>query len=404
MPVDHDALYSANAKSGFDFYMPAMEGMSMPVVFESGMPDPATFPVDDLARLFEAVLREDRRELQYGTPVEGDLSYGNLGLRRQLAERAQRVDGHKLEPSWVMLTSGGVQGISIAAQALLDPGDVAAVECPTWEYILRDVKVAGAEAIAIPLDDEGIQVDVLESELKRLQAEGKRLKLLYTIPTFNVPTGITTTLPRRQRLVELAAEHNFAIIEDSVYADLRYEGDPVPSLFSLDQNGLVVKVESFSKTFMPALRLGWVTAHPYLMGALSRVRRDLGVSQLTGRVMARFLAEDRFDRHIEEVRALYREKRDAALAALEEYCTPWLRWNRPEGGYFLWLELSDDVDGAAVQAKAMAEGVMCRPGERFFGQTGEGAQRLRLAFTESSIDGMTNAIAVLGKAASDSVR
>jgi 2-aminoadipate transaminase len=155
---------------------------------------------------------------------------------------------------------------------------------------------------------------------------------------------------------------------------------------------------------MPAIRLGWVTAHPYAMSAIGRVRRDLGVSQLTARVMSRYLAEGRYEPHIEEVNVLYRQKRDAALAALEEYCTPWIRWNEPDGGYFLWLELDESVDGQAVQGKAMAEGVMCRPGERFFGQTGEGAQQLRLAFTNPSIDAMSQAIATLGKAASDSAR
>ena len=404
MPVDHDALYSESARSGFDFYMPNVPGMVMPIVFESGLPDPATFPIEELTRMHGEVLREEAAELQYGTPVEGDLSYGYVGLRRQLAERGTRIDGHAMDPSWVMLTSGGVQGISSAAMAFLDPGDVAAVECPTWEFVLRDIKVAGAEPLAIPLDEHGLRVDVLEDELKKLHAAGKRLKLIYTIPTFNVPTAITTVLERRKRLVELAVEHNFVIIEDNVYGDLRYSGDPVPSIFSLDTHGIVVKIESFSKTFMPAIRLGWVTAHPYALSALGRVRRDLGVSQLTARVMSRFLAEGRFEPHIEQVNALYRTKRDAALAALDEYCTPWVRWNEPEGGYFLWLELDESVDGQAVQGKAMAEGVMCRPGERFFGQTGEGAQQLRLAFTNPSIEAMSQAIAVLGKAAQDSAR
>lgn len=404
MSVDHDALFSTIARNGFDFYMPAMPDMPSPLVFESGLPDPATFPVDDLARLYAEVLRDETADLQYGTPIEGDLSYGFVGLRRLLAERGRRIDGRAMDPSWVMLTNGGVHGISSAALAFLDPGDVAAVECPTWEFILQDVRNTGAEPVAIPLDEQGLRVDVLEDELRRLHAEHRRLKLLYTIPTFNVPTGVTTTLERRRRLIELAVEHNFVVVEDNVYGELRYEGEPVPSLFSLDEHGVVVKIESFSKTFVPGLRLGWVAAHPSAMAAVARVRRDIGVSQLNARVMARYLAEGRFDPHVEQVNHLYRAKRDAALAALEEHCSRWVRWNRPEGGYFLWLELDDAVDGQKVQAKAMAEGVMCRPGERFFGQTGEGAQQLRLAFTNPSIDAMGRAIAVLGRAASDSLR
>ena len=405
MLANHDALMSSAARGGFHFYLPAMPGgFGTTLVFESGLPDPATFPVDDFARLFADVLHEDGAELQYGSPIEGDLTYGSIQLREQLAARMAERDGQPVDPSWVMLTGGGVQGISLAAQAFLDSGDVAAVECPTWEFILRDIAVAGAEPIAIPLDADGLRIDVLEDELARLRSVGKRLKLLYTIPTFNVPTAITTTLERRRRLVELAAEHEFVIVEDNVYGDLRYEGEPVSSLFSLDRAGLVVKIDSFSKTLMPGLRLAWVTAHPDLLAGLSKVRRDLGVSQLTARVVGRWLAEGHFDPHIARVNELYRTKRDAVMEALDQYCSSWVRWNRPEGGYFLWLELDDSVDGAALQGKAMAQGVMCRPGERFFGQTGEGAQQLRLAFTAPTVDAMHQAIEVLGKAASESVR
>jgi 2-aminoadipate transaminase len=212
------------------------------------------------------------------------------------------------------------------------------------------------------------------------------------------------SLERRRRLVNLAAEHGFMIIEDNVYGDLRYDGDPLPTLFSLDEAGSVIKIDSFSKTLIPALRMAWVTGHSAAISTIDRVRRDLGVSQLTARVLGRFLAEGNFDTHIANACELYRSKRDVALAGLEEYCTPWVTTNRPDGGYFLWMRLSDDVDASALQGKAFAEGVMCRPGERFFGADVLDGEYLRLAFTTPTVADLQRAVEVLGKAASDSVR
>jgi 2-aminoadipate transaminase len=402
MTIDITSLQSQAAASGFSWYMPAIEGWTMPIVFEAGLPDPATFPVDDLTRLTDLVLHRAAEFLQYGTPMEGDLSYGFAGLRDQIVARTQRIDGRTIEKRNVLLTSGGVQGISNAAHAFLDPGDVAAVECPTWEFILRDINLIGAEPIAIPVDDDGMRVDVLEEELARLASEGKKLKLVYTIPTFNVPTGVCMSVERRRRLVELSAEHGFVVVEDNVYGDLRYDGDTLPTLFSLDGAGTVVKIDSFSKTLMPGLRLGWLSGDGAAVAAIDRVKRDLGVGQLVARVLAEYMHEGLYEPHIDEARALYRTKRDSAVAALEEHCTGLMTWNRPPGGYFIWLQLADGIDGAAVGAKAMAQGVICRPGERFFGQTGEGAGFLRLAFTLAGAEDMRRAIEILGAVAADS--
>lgn len=401
--VDINALYSRNAESGFSFYMPPMEGFSMPIVFEAGLPDPTTFPVDDLERLYAKVLDRDFADLQYGTPMDGDLSYGNAGLRHHLAERAQAIDGRTVERAGVLLTHGGAHAISLVAHAFLNPGDVAAVESPTWEFILRDVTLTGAEPIAIPIDDDGLRIDVLESELARLAKEGKKLKLLYTIATFNVPTAATMSLERRKRLLELAAEHSFIVIEDNVYGELRYSGERLPTLFSLDTDGVVLKVDSFSKTVMPGLRLAWVTGDPLVTSAMDRVRRDLGVGQLVARVMGEFVGEGLLDPHIASVCELYRDKRDATLAALAKHCDGLVSWNTPEGGYFIWLELAEGIDPRQVQAKAMAEGVMCRPGERFFGQEpGAGDRFMRLAFTTVPVSDLERAAEVLGKTAADS--
>jgi 2-aminoadipate transaminase len=302
-----------------------------------------------------------------------------------------------------MLTAGGGHAISLAVQAFVDPGDNVVVEAPTWEYPRRDIEVAGGRTVAIPLDDGGMRIDLLEEHLAMLGARGERLKLLYTIATFNVPTGVCLSLDRRRRLVDLAHAHGFMIIEDNVYGDLRYDGEPLPTLASLDHAGAVLTIESFSKTVMPGLRLGWVTGHREAITALARVRRDLGVGQLVARVMAEFLTEDRLDPHIAEVCARNRSKRDVSLSAFEEHCTGAMTWNRPAGGYFIWLELADHIDPAALRRRAFERGVVCRPGERFYGEDrDEGLERMRFAFTAVPSTELERAIATLGIAAEES--
>jgi 2-aminoadipate transaminase len=402
--MDAKALQSAAAARGSNYYLTGIPDGPLPFVFEAGLPDPATFPAAELGRLFTDVLEADTAELQYGSPIDGDLGYGNIGLRRLLAQRTLEIDGRTVDHAGVMLTSGGVQGIAEAVAAFLDPGDHAVVEAPTWDYTLRAIQATGAEATAIPIDDDGMQIDLLEQHIARLAASGERLKLVYIIATFNVPTAVSLSEERRRRLVTLAQEHSFVIIEDNVYADLRYDGERLPSLYSLDDAGLVVKVDSFSKTMMPALRLGWVTGDPAAVDAMARVRRDLGVSQLVARAIARFVGDGRYEPHIASVCELYRTKRDAVAAALEQHCTGTMTWNNPAGGYFFWLELADDVDGKAVQRAAFMEGVLCRPGERFYGEPEHGKQRLRLAFTMAPVADLERAVEILGKSAATNRR
>lgn len=375
--------------------------------FEAGLPDPATFPVEDLERLCAAVLRDDAADaLQYGSPGSNGIGWGYEILRDRIAERTLRLEGREIDRRWVMLTLGGVQAITLACRAFLDPGDLVAVEAPTWGAALTAARQEGAEAVAVPMDREGLRVDVLEDELARLARAGRRLKLLYTIATFNTPTGWSLSRPRRQRLLELADEHGFVVLEDNVYGELRYEGDAIPTLFSLDESGLVVKIDSFSKILAPALRIGWVTGHPEVMRAIGAVKGDLGVSQWLARVLARYMEEGKLDPHVAAVNARYREKRDVAVRALREHCGPWVRFDVPEGGFFLWIELSPDVDGEQVMRKAFAEGVFCRPGERFFGETDDDAHKqwFRLSFVMVPTHEIERGIAALGKAIADSVR
>ena len=351
------------------------------------------------------MLRDDAADaLQYGGAGSNSILYGYEGLRDLIAERTLQREGREIDRRAVMLTLGGVQAISLATRAFLDAGDTIAVEAPTWGAALNAARNAGADAIAVPMDAEGMRVDVLEQELARLAGEGKSLKLVYTIATFNTPTGWSLSLPRRRRLLELAEQHGFLVLEDNVYGELRYEGDAIPTLFSLDRSGLVLKIDSFSKILAPALRIGWVSGDPEAIRALGVVRGDLGVSQWLARVVARYMQEGKLEPHIESVNALYREKRDLAVDALRKHCDPWVRFDVPEGGFFLWVELAPEVDGQQAMMKALAEGVVCRPGERFFGETDADVHKqwFRLNFTMIPAAEIERGIVALGKAIADS--
>lgn len=392
------SLRSAAARRGRGSYLD-LPPAEVTWAFEAGLPDPGTFPLDDLERITGRVLREDAEQgLQYGSGYAGSVLYGYEGLRDVLATRMSEAEGREFGRRELMLTSGGVQALTLCCQAFLDPGDLFAVEAPTWDAVLGAAKVAGAEPIAIPLDDDGLRVDVLEREVVRLAGEGRPLKLLYTIDSFHTPTGVCLSLERRQRLVDLAREHHFMVLEDQVYGDLRYDGDRIPSMLSLDDSGLVLRVDSLSKTLAPALRIGWVTGHADAVAALAAVRGDLGVSQWLARVAAIYLEEGLYEPHLARINALYSEKRDATIAALERHCGDALTFTRPDGGFFLWCELTQRVDGRRVLGHALKRGVVCRPGERFFGDPDEGRQLFRLSFVTPPLEEIDRGIEALGEA------
>jgi 2-aminoadipate transaminase len=392
-----DSLFAAPARNAVPAH-PTPLGPDIRWMFEAGLPDPATYPVDDLARLTVDVMRADPDALGYGAAADAGIQAGFVGLRDELAARGNAVDGRGIDRHHVMLTSGAAQGLMLLFEAFVDPGDVVAVEAPTWNAVLAALARRGAHTVAMALDDGGIDVDALEAQLDALRADGRRLKVLYTIATFNTPTGVCLSTERRRRIVELARRDGFLVVEDNVYADLRYDGEALPTLFSLDDADVVVKVDSFSKVIAPGLRAGWITSSREVIATLAGVRGDLGVSQLTSRVLARYLAEGLLDPHITAVVDLYRAKRDAAEAALAHHCGDRVRWRTPEGGFFLWVELAPDVDPAAVMARCLAQGLSCRAGERFFGDGDRGRNFFRLAFPSVPLPEIDAGIAVVGAA------
>ncbi len=402
--IDIEARLSRGAKrSRIEYWaIPgALTADQAVVAFEGGLPDPVTFPREELIALHEQVLRRDGElALQYSSG-RYDIGYGYSGLREVLGARAGAEDGRSVEPEGVLLTSGAAQAISLTIAAFVDPGDAVIVEAPTWHFTLREIALVGARAVGIPVDADGMRVDLLEAHLKELRAEGVRPKLIYTIANFNMPTGFTLSIERRQRLLAIAQEWGLVVLEDDAYGDLRYEGERVPSLFSMDDSGLVLKVKSFSKVLAPALRVGWVLGYPDTVAALVRSRRDLGVSALTSRVLAEYVMGGQLDRHVAEIIPFYRSKQDTLVTGLAENCAPLLTWTRPKGSFFFWLDLADGLDPKRVWERLRAHGVACRPGTAFF-TDGTGERNLRLCFSLLSPEAIEEGTALLGRALGES--
>jgi len=405
MQADLAVLYSVNARSGPPLFFPDPDQPAA-FNFDQGLAAPETFPREDLLRLAQKILQRDgATALEYFDPAVGyeELVFGHRGLREQLARRYLAREGCSIDPRGVILCSGSVQAIALAIAGFIDRGDVVVVEAASFPYAMRYMEMAGAEIRTVPVDEEGMDIEALGALLQDLATAGKRVKMVYTIATFQLPTGAELSLPRRRRLIELARQWQFVVLEDNVYGELRFCGEALPSLLSLDDTGLVMQCNAFSKTVAPGLRLGWMAGAPDAIAALAAVRQDLGVSQWLSRLMAEFLAEGLMEPHLARANAVYARKCAAAVRALEQYCGDYARFRVPRGSFYLWLQIDERVDWMRAAELAAAEGIFFRPGERFMGES-DGCQYLRLAYSHVSEtvieEGLTRLGAILRQCAS----
>src|SRR6266487_605496 len=339
------------------------------ISFARGVPAPECVPIEELADCAKAAIERD------GAIA---LSYGGAGgyepLRGWVAER------HGVEPERVLLTNGSLQGFVFLATHFFagKPGRVL-VEAPTYDRPLKILAGLGAEVVAVPQDEQGLDVDSLE----RVLGEGPAPAFLYTIPTFQNPSGRTLSLERRRRLVELAAEYELPVVEDDPYGPVRFEGEPLPTLYELAPEGTVVYSTSFSKTVAPGLRVGYLALPLDLAKAVEEIAVSTYVSPVifTQAIVWEFLRRGLFERNVRRVGELLRERRDAMLAALEESFPDGSRWSHPEGGYFLWLDLPGGTDAAELLERAEREDVTFVKGADFYaGPGGESSARLAFSF------------------------
>ncbi|HET6642399.1 MAG TPA: PLP-dependent aminotransferase family protein [Gaiellaceae bacterium] len=347
-----------------------------------GVPAPECIPVQELAECARAAIQDDGATvLSYGP------SSGYAPLRAWIAER------HGVEPGRVVVTNGSLQGFVFLAQLFATDGARVLVEAPTYDRPLRILESLGAEVVAVPLAEDGIDLDALEAELK-----ARRPALLYTIPTFQNPSGETLGADGRRRLAELAGEHDLLVLEDDPYGLVRFEGAALPTVHELEGGERVIYSSSFSKTVAPGVRVGYLVLPERLVSPVEALATSTYItpSLLSQATVFEFLRRGALARNLELVRSLLQARRDALLAALEERLGgSGARWNRPDGGYFLWLELPDGQDAETLLRSAEEVGVTFVPGPDFYPRRDGGSSAARLAFSFASPAQITEAVSRL---------
>ncbi|WP_297090481.1 PLP-dependent aminotransferase family protein [Thermococcus sp.] len=342
-----------------------------------GLPAPETFPVEIIKEITaEVITHHADKALQYGT------TKGFTPLRLALADWMEKRYGIPTSKVEIMMVAGSQQALDLIGRVFINPGDIVVVEGPTYLAALNAFKYYDPEFLSIPMDDDGMIVDILEEKLRKLSAEGKKVKFVYTVSTFQNPAGVTMSLERRKRLIELAREYDFLIVEDSPYSELRYSGEPIPPIKHFDDEGRVLYLGTFSKIFAPGFRLGWIAAHPHFIRKIEIAKQAVDLcANPFGQVIAwKYVADGHLDRHIPKVIEFYRPRRDAMLEALEEYMPEGVKWTKPDGGMFIWVTLPEGIDTKLMAEKAIRKGVAYVPGEAFFAHR-DVKNTMRLNFT-----------------------
>ncbi len=347
-----------------------------------GLPDTSTFPPELYAKLMAHVAADSTaRALQYG-PTEG------MAVAMECIVQVMAEEGTAVSTEEMIVTTGGQQVIDLVCKTLIDPGDVIVAEAPTYPGAVPTFGAYQADVVQIEMDDNGMPIDELEATLDRLQAENRRPKFIYTIPNFQNPGGVTMSLERRRRLVEVARERELLVLEDNPYGLLRYEGEPLPTLYSLDAansgrrgtSDLVIYLGTFSKILSPGLRLGWAVAPRPVLEKLNLGKQgaDLCSSPMTQLFVARYFREHDWRRYLGELKQLYHSRRDAMLQALEEHFGGRAAWTTPQGGLFIWVTLPEHVDTTGLLAQC--EDVAFVPGRSAYMDGRRGASSMRLNF------------------------
>lgn len=372
----------------------AITARSEVISLAGGLPDTSAFPPVAFEQAMAEIARDSLASaLQYG-PTEG------TDAMRQAITGLMAEEGMAVEVEDVTVTTGGQQGIDLVTKALIDPGDVLICDAPTYPGAIPTFSSYEADVIQIECDGDGMKTDLLEQTLTELEAGGRRPKFIYSVPTFQNPGGVTLSLERRRHLVELARRYEILVVEDNPYGRLRYEGETLPSLYSLDGGGFVIYIGTFSKILSAGLRLGWVVSPTPIREkvVLGKQASDLCTSTLTQDFAVRFLESGRLPDYLEELKTIYRSRRDAMLGAMAEYFPHGSTWNRPDGGLFVWARLPEYINTEDLLAKALLKGVAFVPGTGAF-VDGRGADSMRLNFSGVPEDRIIEGVRRIGSVA-----
>ncbi len=365
------------------------------ISFAGGLPDLSAFPVEEVSQVTVDVLKRDGvNALQY-SPTEGDAR-----LKDELIAHHEREDGITLSPENILITVASQQGLDLVAKIFIDRGDAVIVGLPTYVGGLGAFRAYGADMLGVSLDEQGMKMDTLERKLERLKKDGRKPKFIYVVPDFQNPAGITMTEERRRKLIELAHCYDVLILEDSPYKELRYEGESVKSIFGLDGDNQVVGLHTFSKILFPGMRLGWVIGPEAVIQKLTIAKQstDLCTPAFTQAIVAEFASRGLLQKNIDNVKVVYREKRQVMLNALEEHMPklPGLKWTKPQGGLFLWVTLPKYMDTEELFFEAVEQNVAFVTGTAFYANNG-GRNSMRLNFSFPTSEDIVEGIKRLAK-------
>ncbi len=329
------------------------------ISFAGGLPAPELFPIEEMKEVALAVLNEAGSEaLQYS------MTEGFMPLRKQIASRMNRKLSTDLTYENIQIISGSQQGLDLSGKLFIDEGDVILCESPTYLAAISAFKAYGPQFIEVPTDDNGMII----SELEKIIAKTGKIKLIYVIPDFQNPTGRTWSLERRQQFMELINRYEIPVIEDNPYGELRFEGQELPALKTLDSKGLVIFFSTFSKIFCPGLRVGWIAADKRFLEKYTLIKQgtDLHTSSISQREISKFMDLYDLDENVEKIKEVYKRRRDVMVQTIKAEFPPEVNYTYPEGGLFLWVELTSHIKAEKLLLTCLSHKVAFVPGDSFF--------------------------------------
>lgn len=358
------------------------------ISFAGGLPAPELFPKEEIARISKDLFeKEGNIALQYSS------TDGYTPLRKKIAEELMSQANVNVNEDNIMITNGSQQGLEFSAKLFVNEGDVILCESPSYLGAINAFKVYRPKFVEIPTDDDGMIIEELEKSLKTVS----NIKMIYTIPDFQNPSGKTMPVWRRKRIAELAKEYSIPVIEDSPYGDLIFEGKRLPSIKSFDKDGYVIYLGTFSKIFCPGFRLGWVCADKEIVRKYVLIKQgaDLQSSTASQLITNKFLEENDINKHIKKIVSVYRKRRDVMIKSIEIYFPKEVKFTRPKGGLFAWVELKENINARDLFKEAIEQNVAFVPGGSFFPNGGH-ENYFRLNYSTMPEDKIEEGIKRLG--------
>lgn len=358
------------------------------ISFAGGLPAPELFPIEEMKKVDEAIYNEEgRKAVQYGT------TEGYVPLREEICKRMKDKFFVDCKPEDVVVTTGSQQALFILAQILVDKAQTILMESPSYMGAIMAFDPVGPKYTEVPTDDQGI----VPEELEKILAADDSIRMIYVIPEFQNPTGITWPVERRKAFMDIVNKYDVVVLEDDPYGEIRYDIEKLPSLKSMDTQGKVVFLGSFSKIFMPGLRLGWIVANPEIIDKFVKFKQavDLGTSTFGQRQAAYFLKMFDMEAHIAKITALYAKRRDLMYQSMEKYFPEGVTFTYPKGGLFTWVTLPEGMDAKELMPKCLAKDVAYVPGGIFY-PNGGNANHFRLNYSNMPEDRIVEGIKRLG--------